>query len=207
MKTKVIIGIVAILIFAIGLATMSSNMGFKLSRAVTANVSDFIALPYYNSLSTQTAQYLRLDAIASGGAGVQVYNWNGTVWQRYAGGGAGQVNFPITPGLGYQVKSTVDMSNWVIVGSHNPSTTIPVTANVSAFIAVPYHTTCGTAQYLRLELMAQGGTGVQVYSWNGTVWQRYAGGGAGQVNFNIVPGSAYQAKSTADIAAYLPSHY
>jgi len=207
MKTKVIIGIVAILIFAIGLATMSSNMGFKLSQTLTGTVSKYVALPFYNSLSTQTAQYLRLDCIAAGGTGVNVYDWNGTAWQRYAGGGVGQVNFNLAPGIGYQVKSTADVSNWVIVGSHNPSTVLTLAGTVSKYIAVPYHTTCTTAQFLRLEVMAAGGTGVNVYDWNGTAWQRYAGGGVGQVNFNITPGTAYQVKSTGDVTSWVPSHY
>lgn len=207
MKTKIIIGIVAILIFAIGLATMSSNMGFKLSQSLAANVSKYVALPFYNSLATQTAQYLRMDVINAGGAGVQVYNYNGSVWQRYAGGGIGQYNFAITPGIGYQVVSTGDVSNWVIVGSHNPTTTLSLAANVSKYIAVPYHTTSATAQYLRMEVIAAGGAGVQVYNYNGSVWQRYAGGGIGQYNFNVVPGTAYQVVSTGDVASWTPAHY
>ena len=207
MKTKVILGVVTILILSISLTSISSNMGFKLSMTLTAGQAKFISLPYYNSYATQTAAYLRNDVIAAGGTGVNVYNWNGTAWQYYAGGGIGQVNFALQPGIGYQVKSTAAVSNWVIVGSHNPSTTISFTAGQAKFVSVPYHTTLTNAAGLRNEIIAVGGTGVNVYNWNGTAWQYYAGGGIGQVNFNLTPGLAYQIKSTSNCGPWTPPHY
>lgn len=207
MKTKVILGVVTILILAIALTSLGSNMGFKLSMSLTVNQAKYISLPYYNSYATQNAATLRNDVIAAGGTGVQVYNWNGTAWQRYAGGGVGQVNFTLTPGIGYQVVSTADVSNWVIVGSHDPSVTISFTANQAKYASVPYHTTSTNAAALRNEIIAVGGTGVQVYNWNGTAWQRYAGGGVGQVNFTLSPGLAYQIVSTADCGPWTPAHY
>jgi len=207
MKTKIIIAIAIILILAIGFTTYTSNMGFKISMTLTANQAKYISLPYYNSYSTQTAAYLRNDVSAAGGTGVNVYNWNGTAWQRYAGGGTGQVNFALQPGIGYEVKTTNDVSNWVIVGSHNPSTTISFTANQAKYVSIPYHTTSGTAAYLRNEIIALGGTGVNVYNWNGTAWQRYAGGGTGQVNFAITPGLAIEVKTTNNVASWVPAHY
>ena len=207
MKTKVILGVVTILILSISLTSISSNMGFKLSMPLTANQSKYISLPYYNSYATQNAATLRNDVIAAGGTSVEVFNWNGTAWQRYAGGGIGQVNFALQPGIGYQVKSTSAVSNWVIVGSHNPSTTISFTANQSKYVSVPYHTTLTNAAGLRNEIIAVGGTSVEVFNWNGTAWQRYAGGGIGQVNFNLAPGLAYQIKSTSACGPWAPSHY
>jgi hypothetical protein len=208
MKTKVILGVVTILILAIALTSLGSNMGFKLSMSLTANTQKFISLPYYNSYSTQDAATLRNDVIAAGGTGVNVYGWNGSVWQRYAGGGAGQVNFGLTAGIGYGVKTTNDITNWVIVGSHNPSTTIAFDANVQKFVSVPYHTTSPDAAAFRNEIIAIGGTGVNVYNWNGSVWQRYAGGGAGQVNFSIVPGVALGVKTTNTPSnTWIPAHY
>jgi len=207
MKTKVILGVVTILILAIALTSLGSNMGFKLSMSLTANQAKYISLPYYNSYATQDAATLRNDVIAAGGAGVAVYNWNGTAWQRWAGGGFGQVNFALTAGLGYEVLSTADVSNWVIVGSHNPSTTISFTANQAKYVSVPYHTTSTDAANLRNEIIAVGGTGVAVYNWNGTAWQRWAGGGFGQVNFVLSPGLAYEILSTADCGPWTPAHY
>ena len=213
MKTKVILGIVAILIFAIGITTMTSNMGFKLSQTLDVGITKYIALPYYNSYATQTAQLLRNDIVAACGGGtptISVYNWNGSAWQRYSGGGVGQINFALTAGLGYQVVSNTAATNWVIVGSHNPSTTIPLDVGVTKYIAIPYHTTSTTAQLLRNELVAAAGGGtptISVYNWNGTAWQRYSGGGVGQVNFNLTPGLAYQAVTNTTISGWLPAHY
>lgn len=207
MKTKIILGIATILILAIALTSAASNMGFKLSMSLAANQSKYISLPYYNSYSTQNAATLRNDIIAAGGTGVTVYNYNGSVWQRYAGGGVGQVNFALTPGIGYQVLSTANVSNWVIVGSHNPSTTISFVANQSKYVSVPYHTTSTNAATLRNEIIAVGGTGVTVYNYNGSVWQRYAGGGVGQVNFTLQPGIAYQILSTSNCGPWTPAHY
>ncbi len=207
MKTRIILAVAVVLILAIALTSGASNMGFKLSQTLAANTSKYVSLPFYNSYSTQTAAYLRNDVIAAGGTSVEVFNYNGSVWQRYAGGGFGQVDFALAPGTAYQVKSTAAVSNWVIVGSHNPSTSIPLAANVSKYLAVPYHTTSTTAGLLRNELIAAGGTGVEVFNYNGSVWQRYAGGGFGQVDFAIAPGTGIQAKSTAAIAAWTPAHY
>ncbi len=203
MKTRIILAVAVVLILAIALTSGASNMGFKLSQSLAAGGTKYIALPYYNSYAVQTAQLLRNDA---GGAGITLYNWNGTVWQRYAGGtSGGQVNFALEAGTGYQVYSTNANTNWVIVGSHNPSTSISIAAGATKYLAVPYHTTCTTAQLLRNEL---GGAGITLYNWNGSVWQRYAGGtSGGQVNFTITPGLAYQVYTTNAINNYVPSHY
>lgn len=207
MKTKIILGVATLLILALAITTASSNMGFKLSQTLSANTPKFCSIPYYNSYAIQDAAYLRNDVIAGGGVGVDVRTWNGTAWQRYAGGGIGQVKFALTPGLGYQVLSTADVTNWVIVGSHNPATTIGLSANQPKFVSVPYHTTSADAAYLRNEFIAAGGTGVDVRTWNGSAWQRYAGGGIGQVKFVLTPGLAYQVLSTGDVAAWTPAHY
>jgi hypothetical protein len=134
-----------------------------------------------------------------------VYNWNGTVWQRYAGGGIGQVNFTITPGVGYQVLPATS-GNWIVVGSHNPGLALSFTASSTAFVSVPYHTTATTAQLLRNEIDAAIGSTATLYNWNGTVWQRYAGGGIGQVNFNITAGTAVQVLPAAG-GSWTPAHY
>lgn len=207
MKTRIILAVAVVLILAIALTSGASNMGFKLSQTLAANVVKYVSIPYYNSYTTQKAAYLRNDIIAAGGAGVNVYYWTGTVEQRYAGGAFPQVNFDLTPGVGYKVTSTADVSNWVIVGSHNPGTSVPVTANVAKYISIPYHSTSTDAGDLRNELIAAGGTGVNVYYWTGTVEQRYAGGAFPQVNFALIPGVAYKVTSTANIAGWTPAHY
>ncbi len=112
MKTRIILAVAVVLILAIALTSGASNMGFKLSQTLVANTAKFVSLPFYNSYSTQTAAYLRNDVVAAGGTGVEVFNCNGSAWQRYAGGGIGQVNFVITPGLAVEVKTTNAVAAW-----------------------------------------------------------------------------------------------
>lgn len=205
MRTRLIIALLTILILAIGITLSSSNMGFKISFSLVANRQKVVSLPYYNNYTN--AASLRNDIVNAGGTGVAVYNYNGTSWQRYAGGGPGQINFNINPSLGYMVVSTTDVSNWIVVGSHNPNLTISLTANQQKVISVPYHTTLTTAAQLRNEFNVLGGTGVAVYNYNGSTWQRYAGGGPGQVNFSLTPGLAYMVVSTTNTSPWLPPHY
>jgi hypothetical protein len=195
-------------VLAIGSAAIASNMGFKISIPLTAGQVKYVSLPFYNSYTD--AASLRNDVIAAGGTSVNVYDWTGTAWQRYAGGGTGQVNFLITTGTtgkGYEVGSAAAVSNWIVVGSHNPSLGIALTGGQVKYVSVPYHTTSTTAALLRNEVIAAGGTSVNVYDWTGTAWQRYAGGGTGQVNFNLTAGKAIEIGSAASVASWVPAHY
>lgn len=201
MKTKVILGIAVILILAIALTSGASNMGFKLSMATSAGVPKVISLPYYNSYSTQTAAYLRNDIIAAGGTGVSVATWNGTAWITYSGT---LNNFTLTPGLGYKVQTTNNVSNWIIVGSHNPSTSLSFSAGVPKVVSVPYHTTATNAAGLRNEVIAAGGTGVSVATWNGSAWITYSGT---LNNFTLTPGLGYKIQTTNNVASWTPAHY
>lgn len=214
MRTKVLLTLAVVAMLALGGAVMASNMGFKISIPLTAGQVKYISLPYYCTLDGQAldgvnakAANLRNEVIAAGGTTVQVWNWTGTALQRYAGGGIGQVNFVLQPGIGYEVSSVAAVPGWIVVGSHNPSLSIPLTAGQVKILSVPYHTTSANAAALRNELIAAGGTTVQVWDWTGTTLQRYAGGGIGQVNFTITPGKAYQASSVAAVAGWTPAHY
>jgi hypothetical protein len=183
-------------------------MGFKISIPLTAGQQKLISLPFYNSYTD--AASLRNDIIAAGGTSVTVYDWTGTAWQTYAGGGFGQVNFLITTGTtgkAYEVVSAAAVSNWIVVGSHNPSLAISLTAGQNKFVSVPYHTTDTTAAMLRNEIIAAGGTSVTVYDWTGTAWQTYAGGGFGQVNFNLTAGKATEVVSASSVTSWIPAHY
>jgi hypothetical protein len=203
MKRNVLLVLAAVAVLAIGSAAIASNMGFKIAIPLTAGASTYVSIPYYNSYTDAASMRNDINTSISGTA--TVYNWNGTVWQRYAGGGLGQVNFTITPGQGYQVVPAAS-GNWIVVGSHNPSLALSFTAGTSSYVSVPYHTTATTAQLLRNEIDAAIGSTATVYNWNGTVWQRYAGGGVGQVNFNITAGSAVQVLP-AGSGSWTPAHY
>jgi len=203
MRTKVILAIAAVLMLIVGIAAIGSNMGFKISIPLTNGTNAFLSIPFYNSYTT--AAELRNDINASIGSTAQVYNYNGTIWQRWAGGGVGQVNFAIAPGAGYQVLPAAS-GNWIVVGSHNPSLAVSFTNGTNAYVSVPYHTTCTNAALLRNEINAAIASTVQLYNYNGTIWQRWAGGGVGQVNFNLTAGSAVQVLP-AGSGSWTPSHY
>jgi hypothetical protein len=203
MKRNVLLLLAAVAVLAIGSAAIASNMGFKISIPLTAGTNSFVSIPYYNSYTD--AASLRNDINASISGTAQVFAYNGTIWQKYAGGGLGQVNFTITPGQGYQVLPAAS-GNWIVVGSHNPSLALSFTAGTNSFVSVPYHTTATTAQLLRNEIDAAIGSTVQVFNYNGTIWQKYAGGGLGQVNFNITAGSAVQVLP-AGSGSWTPAHY
>jgi hypothetical protein len=208
MKRNVLLVLAAVAVLAIGSAAIASNMGFKISIPLTAGQAKFVSLPFYNSYTD--AASLRNDIIASGGTSVSVYDYTGTAWQRYSGGGTGQVNFTITTGTtgkGYEVVSAAAVSNWIVVGSHNPSLAISLTGGQAKYVSVPYHTTDTTAATLRNEIIAAGGTSVSVYDYTGTAWQRYSGGGTGQVNFNLTAGKAIEVVSAASVANWVPAHY
>lgn len=212
MRTRVILALVAALMLVISTVAIGSNMGFKIVIPLGAGITKYVSLPYYCSLDgvaieggTATAANLRNDIMAAGGSSVSVYSWGGTTWQRYSGGGFGQVNFGLQPGNAYQVI-TASGINWVVVGSHNPSLTLQVQAGVTKYVSLPYHTTETTAATLRNEMIAAGGSSVSVYRWDGATWQRYSGGGFGQVNFGLTPGEGYQVIS-ASAENWTPMHY
>ena len=203
MRTRVLLLLAALLMAIVSTVAIGSNMGFKISIPLTAGVNSFVSIPYYNSYTD--AASLRNDINSAIAGTCTVYHYNGTVWERWAGGGVGQVNFTISPGKGYQVLPAAT-GNWVVVGSHNPSLAISFSAGVNNFVSVPYHTTATDAQTLRNEINAATGTTVTLYYYNGSVWQRYAGGGVGQVNFSIVPGAAIQVLP-AGSGSWTPAHY
>jgi len=210
MKNRIILAIATVLILAVGLT--AGNHVLEDSAVITlyANQNKLVSLPY--NCSFTSAQLLRNDIMAAAGYPppypfgiVNVYNWNGTAWQRYAGGGAGQVNFVITPGNGYMALSTVEVTAWNVTGTHNPATYITLTANTRKVVSIPYESPSTTASLLRNEIIAAGGTGVSIYNRDGMAWQRWSGGGIGQLDFEIVPGTGYLVKSTSDVTAWYPA--
>jgi len=205
MRTRVLLAITALLMAIVSTVAIGSNMGFKIAIPFTSGQTKFVSIPYYNSYTN--ADSLRNDINASIGGTCTVYRYNGTVWQRWAGGGLGQVNFTITPGEAYRVLPAAT-GTWVVVGSHNPSMSFSFTAGATQFISVPYHTTATDASSLRNEINAATGTTVTLYNYNGTVWQRWAGGGLGQVNFLVTPGQALRVLPAGNsVTSWTPAHY
>jgi hypothetical protein len=205
MKARSVLGLMTLLILSISYSLFSSNTGFKLKMSLNANEAKFISLPYYNSYTD--AESLRNRIMRAQGSGVSVYNYNGTQWQRWSGGGIGQINFAIEPGIGYEVVSTSNVSNWLIVGSHNENLSFSFQGAVNKFISLPYHTTLKNAAELRNSIISAGANWVNLYRWTGSKWQRWSGGGIGQVNFDLEPGIAVQVVCYPDVTDWKPPHY
>ncbi len=212
MKTRIILAVATILILSISLSMFSSNMAFKLIIPLTANQDKYISLPYRSSYTT--AELLRNRLIFEGGGDVRVYNWNGKVWEMWAGGKE-DVNFNITPGLGIKVVTSNNVTSWQVVGSHDGHVQISFKANEIKYVSVPYHSKSTTAAQLRNEIMAAAGYStpypigiVDVYMWSGGYWRWWSGGGIfGLDNFQMEPGTAYKIRSTVEIAGWEPAHY
>jgi hypothetical protein len=203
-------------VLLIGSSVFASNMGFKLVyplKAVSAGVHDGtnrVSVPYFNSFATQDAAGMWADLASSNRQNIFRYNPATSTSQRYAGGGPGQVNFPLTEGEAYVVAVTAD-ANWTIVGSHDNAFAIPLKA-VSAGVhdgtnrvSIPYHTNKTDAAGIWGELPA---AKQNIFRYNPatSTSQRYAGGGPGQVNFPITIGESYVIAVTAD-TTWTPAHY
>ena len=206
MKNRIILAVATVLILAIGLMAArpapEDTLGIYLQGS---NFDNYIALPYNNTISPQNAAGLRNSIIAAGGTGITISNWTGSVWQNFAGTIG---NFSLVPGTGYKVKITNSSAIlWTMEGTHNPAASISLSANVIKLVALPYDTPTTSASLLRNEIIAAGGTGVSVYNWDGTSWQRYSGGGIGQLDFGINPGTSYLVKSSSSVSAWVPATY
>ncbi|HNQ79020.1 MAG TPA: hypothetical protein PKJ37_07720 [Acidobacteriota bacterium] len=208
MKNRIILAIAAVLILAVGLtAETGHNLEDTYCIPLTAYTTQFISLPYNNSFTNAHSLLIGIQT-GCGCSGVSVYNWTGTAWQRYAGGAIGAINFPIVPGTGYMVMSPGSVPCWYVEGSHNPAVSISLTANVKKIVSIPFTSPSTTAALLRNEIVAAGGTGVSVYDYDGATGQykKWCGGGIGQVDFAVTPGTAYVVKSTSDVAAWFPAY-
>ncbi len=207
MKNRIILAIATVLILAIGLMAGHHNLEEAYVIYLSgSNYDNYIALPYSNTISPQNAAGLRNSIIAAGGTDVNVYNWGGSSWQRYKGGGGGQTLFPLSPGVGYRVSiSNSGYIPWTVDGSHDPSVSISLSANARKLVSIPFDSPSYSASLLSNEIVAAGGTGVCVYQWTGSAWQKWSGGGLGQLDFGIESGNSYMVKSTSDVAAWYPA--
>jgi hypothetical protein len=201
-------------VLLIGSSFFASNMGFKLVYPLNAagggnDGTNWVSVPYFNSFATQDAAGMWADLASSNRQNIYRYNPATSTYQRYAGGGLGQVNFALSEGEGYLVNVTAN-ANWTIVGSHDNAFARPLTASGGGndgtnWTSIPYHTNKVDANGIWGELPAQR---QNIYRYNpatGT-YQRYAGGGLGQVNFAVTIGEAYLINVTAN-TTWTPAHY
>jgi hypothetical protein len=195
MKRNVLLVLAAVAVLAIGSAAIASNMGFKISIPLTAGYNNYVSLPYYNSYTTDNSMYSDITACT----GVHRFNNATGGWQDYLGGRTSLFN--ITAGEAYVV--TVSSSgNWIVVGSHNPSLALTLTAGYNNHVSVPYHTTATNDNALYSQIT--GCTGIHRYNNATGGWQDYLGGRTSL--FNITAGEGYVI-TVSSTTSWTPAHY
>jgi hypothetical protein len=192
---------------------MASNMGFKLNKSLTAagagslSGTQLLGLPYNRQVGIDNASDLFGDM--GGFPTVQSISKFTTINDGLTAYTNGLPDFPLEEGAGYQVKMG-STTNYIIVGSHNPSAVIQLEAagasslSGTTLFAPPYHATASTASELFTEL---GGfptvQSISTFTTNNDGLTAYTNG---LPDFDLNPGEAYQIKMGSTVA-YSPSHY
>ena len=205
MRTKVLLGAAVVLMLAVSVATIGSNMGFKISIPLTGNYAiNLVSLPYYNSYTDSAS--LWSDLVASGITPYQIsyYDSQNGAWVDYFG--RGPFTLPASGGLLIKVTDASPLP-WIVVGSHNPAFAFPLTGNYAInLVSIPYHTTAVTSQDIWNQLVAAGDTPYQISMYDSAngAWVDFFGRGP----FTLVPGQALLIKVTdGSPTAWTPSHY
>jgi hypothetical protein len=213
MRTKVLLGLAVAVMLIVSVATIGSNMGFKISIPLVAGGTghtglNWVALPYYCGYATASNLVADLPANSE----VDWYNETDGTYLQYDGI-VFYDDFDIAPSgtlknrAGILIKPGAS-ANWIVVGSHNPSVTVPLVPGGTGhtglnWVAVPYHSTKTTASGLIAELPAN--TEIDKYvETNGTYLQY--DGLVFYDDFSLTPGTAILVKPGAS-ASWLPAHY
>jgi hypothetical protein len=193
--------------FLVGGVIIASNMGFKLVYQVLTSVggnsgTNWICVPFNYPFAN--AQELFTDIPNANEVGRHVRS-DDSIQSYIVGKGA--INFPVETGVGYFVKVSAD-TNWVIVGSHDPSAGVSFLASVGGnsgtnWFAIPYHTTAGNASELFADIPNANEVGRHVRS-DDSIQSYIVGKGA--VNFPLVPGEGLFVKVSVD-TTWTPSHF
>ena len=220
-----------VLVMAFGLAAilatgglLASNMGFKVNRTLNGAGSggatvgeNHIALPFNAQLGLSVADDL-LGDIEQGDTTLVdfVQRFDPLTNQRssWFGGKIGGVNFGLVACESYFVTVAAGRTtNYIIVGSHNP--TLPCTFNGSGVAgwavnenpyAIPYHTTATNAADLLGQIPNVG----FVQRFDPVLDQResWFGGKIGGTNFGIAPGEGYFIQMNSGATATVtPEHF
>jgi len=196
--------LLVMLVLAASSALLASNMGFKLTYALTkvGNAQmNWVSLPYYWGTGA-TASTVCTDI---GANATQVSHWvkaTETYEDWLCGSGT---DFTIAPGEAIMVKVST-ATNWVIVGSHNPSQTVNLQKLGNSqmnWVSVPYHTTRTNASGICTDV---GVNATQVSHWVRATEQFEDWLCGSGTDFTITPGEGVMVKvSTA--TTWTPSHY
>ena len=143
MTRKVILTLGLALVLAAGGLATASNMGFKFVKSYAGVGTNTLSLPYFQSQFT-LAQGLYNDI--TGASSVCKINANETR-DCWLGDFTGSPNFSINNQNAYTVD-TAGNTTQVLVGSHNPSLALTLTAGGTNFKSLPYHMTYTKAQLI-----------------------------------------------------------
>lgn len=195
MKPKLMMGAALLLVAGVGAVALASNMGFKINIPLTAGWANYVAIPYFNSYPNASAMFTDITGATA------VKRWNNTTGTIEQWSGSRGTNFATTAGEAY-IVNVAATTTWVVVGSHNDTASVTLTAGFANYIGVPYHTTRTTASELFTELPAA----TAVKRWNNTTGTIEQWSGSRGTNFALTPGEGYIA-NVSTTGAWAPIHY
>ena len=139
MRTKVLLGAAVVLMLIVSVAAIGSNMGFKIVFSFKPGESNLISLPYCSSYENARSLFRDIPHCES----IARLDGASGVIQVYDGKGGTKENFAMFPGEACMVRVR-KASTLVVVGSHDPTCSIPLFSSHSNWISVPYHSTATT---------------------------------------------------------------
>jgi hypothetical protein len=228
-KNVFVAAALAICVLATAGTLLASNMGFKLNYALTGPAGaggagsgrQLLALPYFRQTGVDDFLKLMLD-IGNGTvnpvANITRYNKATDTTTQYIGRmGAPPIAPALVAGEGYIVQMNSNV-NYIIVGAHDPSLSIPLTGPAGVggagsgrqIVALPYNATA--ANMLQVMLDIGGGSVTPVanitrYNKATDTTTQYIGRmGAPAIAPAITPGEAYIIQMNTNVP-YIASHY
>jgi hypothetical protein len=209
--TAVIVAVGVVVVLGGGL--MASNMGFKLNKSLVAagggslSGTQMLGLPYNRQVGIDNASDLFADM--GGSPTVQSISKFTTINDGLTAYTVGLADFPLEAGAGYLVKMGSN-SNYIVVGSHDPSAVIQLEAAGAASLSgtnlftPPYHATASTASELFAELgNAPTVQSISKFTTSNDGLTAYT---VGLADFDLNPGESYLIKMGSTVP-YSPSHY
>ncbi len=195
MKTKLALVLAAVLMLLISTAAIGSNMGFKISIPLTAGWNNYVSLPYYNSYTNAASIFSDITGCTL------VSRWDNPTGLIQSWDGSRGINFAVTPGEAYIINVSAT-TNWIVVGSHNPSLALTLTGNWNNYISIPYHTTATNAS----TLFSQIPNSTLVSRWDNSTGLIQSWDGSRGINFTLTPGEGLIVNVSAT-GTWTPAHY
>lgn len=195
MRDKALLLMAAALLLAFGTVAAGSNMGFKITMPLQAGWNNYVSLPFYNSYTNAASLFADIPNCTS------VSRWDNPSGTVQSWTGTRGINFAVTPGESYIVTVSIS-SNWIVVGSHNPSLAVTMTAGWNNYISVPYNTTATNAE----TLFADVPNCTSVSRWDNPSGTVQSWTGTRGINFPLTPGEGLIV-TVSSTSGWTPSHY